>query len=568
MGKAPAPKPRRGFFVTVKIMDLRKQHWLRCASAALTALALLGAASVSMPAQARPKTIVKSAAVKSPRRAAPSVPAALPPEIARMLARADVPASHVAMLVAPVVPPGAVRAQAPSSPAMPASGAESGGSISAPLDASAATPRLRWRADAPMDPASVMKLVTTYAGLDLLGPDYLWKTRVYAQGAVTNGALHGNLVIEGGGDPKLVLERLTALMQAIQARGVRVVEGDILLSNRVFDLPPHDPAAFDDDPLRPYNAGPDGLLINFGALIFQFSPDPATGRARVETVPPIAGVQIPAEVPGEPGACGNWRAKLALDFADPAQARFTGGYPLACGDQQWALAYPDAAQFAPRVIEALWRASGGALTGQVKWLDGPVPARAKLLLTDVSPPLADIIADVNKFSNNVMAQQIFLTLSAAENGDNRNNLWRGSFARSRQRVARWWRGRFGLRAAPVLENGAGLSRNERISAASLVALLQQAANDPAAAGPFMHSLSIAGVDGTLTHFADRHPGSQAIGKALLKTGTLRDTVAIAGYVPGRSGRLYAIAGLINDPHAPAARPALEQLVEWTLQDQP
>jgi D-alanyl-D-alanine carboxypeptidase/D-alanyl-D-alanine-endopeptidase (penicillin-binding protein 4) len=304
------------------------------------------------------------------------------------------------------------------------------------------------------------------------------------------------------------------------------------------------------------------LLVNFGALVFKFFPDPATGRARVETEPPIAGVTVPADVPGLPGRCGNWREQLALDFSDATQARFAGGYPLACGDQQWALAYPDAAQFAPRVIEAMWRASGGALTGQVRWLDGPVPKSAKPLVTGVSLPLPDIISDINKFSNNVMAQQLFLTLSAAEDGGAR----RGSFERSRERVARWWRDRFGLRAAPVAGNGAGLSRDARISAASLVALLQQAASDPVASGPFMQSLSIAGVDGTMAHFADRHPGSAAIGRAELKTGTLRDVVAVAGYVQGRSGRTWAVAGLVNDPSAPAARAALDRLVEWTVRD--
>jgi len=485
------------------------------------------------PVDARPKTLVKTA---------PHPVAALPSEITRALARVGVPIEHVAMVVVPIVPPGAVDSPRPEQ----------------------TRPRLMWRADVPMSPASVMKLVTTYAGLDLLGADYRWQTRVYAQGEISDGVLRGNLVIEGGGDPKLVVERLTALMQTIQAQGVRVVHGDILLSDRVFDLPPHDPAAFDGDPLRPYNVGPDGLLVNFGALIFKFFPDLVADRVNIEIEPPIADVTVPAEVPGEAGPCGNWHEQLGLDFHDAAQVQFVGTYPLACGDQQWAVAYPDAAQFAPRVIEAIWRASGGALTGQARWLDGPIPDQAKLLVSGASLPLADIIADINKFSNNVMAQQLFLTLSSAENG----GAQRGSFERSRARIARWWRDRFGLRTAPVIVNGAGLSRDARISAASLIALLQQAANDPVVSGPFMQSLSIAGVDGTMAHLAERRPGSEAIGRAELKTGTLRDVVAVAGYVQGLSGRTYAVVGLVNDPNAPAARAALDQLVEWAVRDQP
>jgi D-alanyl-D-alanine carboxypeptidase/D-alanyl-D-alanine-endopeptidase (penicillin-binding protein 4) len=84
----------------------------------------------------------------------------------------------------------------------------------------------------------------------------------------------------------------------------------------------------------------------------------------------------------------------------------------------------------------------------------------------------------------------------------------------------------------------------------------------------MQSLSVAGVDGTTAHWAKRRPGSEAIGRAELKTGTLRDVAAVAGYVQGRSGQLYAVAGLVNDPNAPAARPALDRLVEWAVRDQP
>jgi len=515
----------------------------RRASAA-AAFALLGAfiLAAPIPADARPQ---------APAKAARGMASVLPPEVMKALAQAGVPVDHVAMVVAPVVLPGAVNSALP--------GRATG---SWPADPAQTMPRLTWRADVPMNPASVMKLVTTYAGLDLLGPDYVWKTRVYAQGRIIGGVLNGNLLIEGGGDPKLVVERLTALMQDIQAQGVRMIRGDIVLTNRIFDLPPHDPAAFDGDPLRPYNVGPDGLLVNFGVLRFKFFPDPATGRVRVETEPPMAGVTVPADLPGDSGGCGNWRAQLALDFSDITQARFAGAYPLACGNQEWAMAYPDAAQFAPRVIEAVWRASGGSLTGQARWLDGPAPARAKTLVTGVSLPLASIIADINKFSNNVMAQQLFLTLSAAESGDAR----RGSFERSRARVARWWRDRFGLRAAPVVGNGAGLSREARISADSLIALLQQAAGDPAVSGPFIQSLSIAGVDGTLARLAERRPGSEAIGRAELKTGTLQNVTAVAGYVQGRSGRTYAVAGIINDPNASAARPALVRMVEWAVRE--
>ena len=478
--------------------------------------------------------------------------APLPPDISQALARAGVPVSAVAMVVAPLPPPpGTVtRVPEPVNPGGERNPAPAAASLALP------PPRLAWQADVPMNPASVMKLVTTYAGVDLLGPGHLWRTRVYTQGYISNGVLNGNLLIQGGGDPKLVLERIDELMRAIQDKGIRVIRGDILLDNSVFRLPAHDAAAFDDDPLRPYNAGPDGLLLTFKALIFKFSPDPAGQRVRVQTEPPMAGVDIPAEVPAAAGACGAWRPRLAADFTDPNHIRFAGRYPTSCGEQSWGIAYPEPRSYAPRVIEALWRAAGGALTGQVKWMDGP--ATGQPLVTGFSLPLADIIADINKFSNNVMAQQLFLTLSAGDG--------RASFAESRNLLKRWWRERFGLRTTPVVENGSGLSRNERATAASLAALLQHAAGHPDGAA-FEHSLSIAGVDGTTRRMAARNPASAAIGNARLKTGTLRDVTAIAGYAYGLSGHNYAVVGIINHPNASAARPALDRLVEWAVRDQ-
>jgi D-alanyl-D-alanine carboxypeptidase/D-alanyl-D-alanine-endopeptidase (penicillin-binding protein 4) len=476
----------------------------------------------------------------------------LPPEVAQALARAGVPASSVAMVVAPLPPPPGTVSREPE-PVNP-------GGERNPMPAPVAlpAPRLAWQADVPMNPASVMKLVTTYAGLDLLGAGYFWKTRVFTQGHVQNGTLHGNLLIQGGGDPKLVLERIQDLLRAIQDKGVRRVDGDILLDNSIFRLPPHDAAAFDDDPLRPYNAGPDGLLLNFKALVLKFTPEPASGRVRVESEPPMAGVDIPASVPAASGACGNWRTRLAADFSDPQRVSFAGRYPSSCGEQSWSVAYADPASHAPRVIDAMWRGAGGELTGRVKWLGGVASGRP--LVTGYSLPLRDIIADINKYSNNVMAQQLFLTLSAA--GDRR-----GSFGESRNTLARWWRQRFGLRATPVVDNGSGLSRSERITAGSLAALLQQAAAS-AQAAVFEQSLSIAGVDGTTRAMAARNPGSEAIGNARLKTGTLRDVVAIAGYAWGRGGQKYAVVGLINHANAAAARPALDRLVEWAVRDAP
>ncbi|MEO7127432.1 MAG: D-alanyl-D-alanine carboxypeptidase/D-alanyl-D-alanine-endopeptidase, partial [Rhodoferax sp.] len=312
----------------------------------------------------------------------------IPPPIAAALARANVPQSAVSLLVQPL----------------------DGG-----------PPRLRHRVQAPMNPASVMKLVTTFAALDQLGPNFTWDTRFYADGKLSDGVLDGNLVIRGGGDPKWVIERITADFQALRQQGVREVRGDIVLDTGIFNVPAHDPAAFDDAPMRPYNSAPSGLLVNFKSLLLHFSPDPASRTASVISEPPLAGLTVQTSVPLNSDDCAAWRGALRADFSNPDRIVFGGSYSARCGEQIWPVAYVDPASYASRVLSAAFAASGGVLDGHVR--RGPTPASARLILQAPSLPLSSIIADVNKFSNNVMAQQVFLTLSAQQRG-------LGSFAAS------------------------------------------------------------------------------------------------------------------------------------------
>ncbi len=465
----------------------------------------------------------------------------LPKEVLLALARAGVPPHAISVMVQ----------------ALPMQATTSVASMPASAPAQAPAPTLRHRVDASVNPASVMKLITTYAALDQLGADFTWKNRVYIDGTLEGGILQGNLILRGSGDPKLVLERIDELFKQVLAKGVREVRGDIILDRRVFDVPDTNPADFDDEPLRPYNAVPDGLLLNFKSLIFTFSPDATGKRAMLRSEPPMARVEIPVEITPSYGPCGDWRGSLQADFSDPNRVTFSGRYPLACGERVWPVAYVAPRQYASRVIEAMWRNAGGQLLGSVR--EEALPRTARLLHTGESLQLADIIADVNKFSNNVMAQQVFLTLSNQLPSLGRT----GSFAASQRNIAAWWKSRLPEQAAPVLDNGSGLSRKERASAAAINALLQLAAASPQAQ-VFANSMGIAGVDGTVARMRERNGASAAIGQAQLKTGTLKDVAAIAGYANAASGQRYSLVAIINHPNAGAARPALDALVEWTV----
>jgi D-alanyl-D-alanine carboxypeptidase/D-alanyl-D-alanine-endopeptidase (penicillin-binding protein 4) len=130
---------------------------------------------------------------------------------------------------------------------------------------------------------------------------------------------------------------------------------------------------------------------------------------------------------------------------------------------------------------------------------------------------------------------------------------------------RWWQQKLPTQTLPVLDNGSGLSRDERSSALALTELLQWVAISNFSAA-LQNSLGIAGVDGTVSRLKDRLPNSVAIGRARLKSGSLRDVASLAGYVDGLSGQRYVFVVLINHSNANAARPALDKLLEWAVED--
>jgi D-alanyl-D-alanine carboxypeptidase/D-alanyl-D-alanine-endopeptidase (penicillin-binding protein 4) len=425
-----------------------------------------------------------------------------------------------------------------------------------------AAPRLLHRAQVPMNPASVMKLVTTYAALDLLGPAYTWSTPVYIEGAVRDGTLYGTLTIRGLGDPKLVLERMWLLLRRVQGLGVRHIHGDIVLDHSAFSVPDTDPGGFDGEPLRPYNVAPDALMLNYKSVVMTFVPDRTANIAQVQFDPPLAGVTVPTTVPLSAGECGDYRATLRADFSDPARVRFAGTYPASCQEKVWPVAYVDPRSYGVRAIEGLWQAMGGQLTGSVRdgRLGAPLGGAPVPVFELVSPSLAEVIRDINKFSNNVMAQQLFLTLGLTQRPAGSATA-PGSMDAAREVIRRWWPERVGTGLEPpVMDNGSGLSRSERISAQGLARMLQVAYLSPQMP-ELMSSLPITGVDGTM-----RRNRSRAAGNAHLKTGSLRDVAALAGYVHGASGRRYVLVALINHPNAGAGRPVLDALLEWTQRD--
>ncbi|HPT48835.1 MAG TPA: D-alanyl-D-alanine carboxypeptidase/D-alanyl-D-alanine-endopeptidase [Accumulibacter sp.] len=407
-------------------------------------------------------------------------------------------------------------------------------------------PLLNHNSRQPMNPASTMKLLTTYAALEMLGPAHTWRTEALAGEAPRNGRLDGNLYLRGSGDPKFSQEQFWLLLRQLRARGVTDIGGDLILDRGAFSLPIHDPGEFDREPLRPYNAGPDALLINLKSLRLGLQPDPARNAVNVIVDTPSENLRIANRLTLGRESCGDWREQIKPQV-NGQTIELSGSFPAACGEKALHLAPWPADRQVEDLFRALWRELGGSLAGRVR--EGRTPAEARTLAVQESPALGEIVRDINKYSNNVMARQLFLSLDSERPATAEG---------ASRRIGAWLRSK-GLKMPElVLDNGSGLSRSERISADGLAQLLRAAWQSPVMP-ELMASLPIAGVDGTLQK---RLANGSASGRAHLKTGYLDGVRALAGYVLDNSGKRWIVVCLINDPKFKSGKPAMDALLLW------
>lgn len=474
------------------------------------------------------------------------------------------------------------------------------------------SPLLSHQADIARTPASTMKLVPSFIALDTLGADFVWHTRVYHTGIIVGDTLYGDLIIQGSGDPKMTHERLQQLLYKVQTAGIHHINGNIIVDSSVFKNVTKDPAAFDNSPLRPYNASPDGFLVNFSSVGIQSYPLDST-RAQLTYTPQLANYQLPSMINMRSAACGQARYSIAPQW-QAAQLTLNSNLPDSCGEHAFYIAYPDAKDFAARVIAAKWQTLGNTLSGKVIAQETPYRANnpankqkksphglaaiAMSPLPIVSYPslnLTQQIYDINHFSNNVMTEQVALSIGAYKTDVNKNDTHQESvnkqgtdtdktinnqaislyqfgqptatdYPQALQSINQWWQTNL-TSPPPHLTNGSGLCRDCSISAANLSELLTYAYNQPSF-DAYVSSLGIAGVSGTISAHSDRLPKSQAIGRAWIKTGTLNNVTSMAGYVKGLSGQDYVVAGLINTDHALnayTARTVLDSMLDWTAQ---
>jgi serine-type D-Ala-D-Ala carboxypeptidase/endopeptidase (penicillin-binding protein 4) len=392
--------------------------------------------------------------------------------------------------------------------------------------------------DALRNPASVMKLVTSFAALERLGPAYTWSTEVHLGASMKQGRVAGDVWLRGRGDPYLVAEEYWKLADALRKLGLQHIDGDLVFDTSYFDLPPEDPGAFDNQPNRVYNVIPHPLLVNFNAVRFQVRRE-GEGVA-VSADPPLRNLQMSNRLRLHQAPCGGYQNGVALAVRDAArdQVFLEGQFPTGCGEYSLTRTVLQPESYAFGLFDLYWHQLGGEMSG--RWRIGPVPASPNPpFYVHRSRPLGDVIRMVNKYSNNVMTRHLELTLGAEMYGAPANPD-KGVLA-----ILEVLGQRGVDTAGLVVSNSAGLSRDSRISARQLATLLRAGWQSPFMP-EFMSSLAITGIDGTMRR---RLAGTPAAGRMHLKTGTLNDVSAVAGYAVQESGQRWLVVVLVNAPDA-------------------
>jgi len=407
--------------------------------------------------------------------------------------------------------------------------------------------------EVPRSPASTIKLVTTFAALDLLGPAYVWHTRAWIRGTLKDGVLEGDLILQGGGDPYMTLERWWSFAHELRNRGLKAIHGDIIIDDTAFSLPAEDPAAFDGRPNRTYNVVPDALMVNFQSVEFRLVPNAGMRRIDIIAIPQPVNLNIDNQIAFVPGRCNAAADRVDFEVESDRWDRvvFSGALSPNCEERSIVRVLLRPADYAYGTFVELWREAGGEFDGKLRV--EPKPTDAREFVNFDSLTLGEIVRLTNKFSSNLMARHLLLTIGESRFGSP------GTPAKGAQAIADWSQER-GLDLHGIdIDNGSGLSRATHISVLQMAQVLS-AAYRSRYAPEFIASLPLAGVDGTLRS----RMKNTAAGTVRLKTGHIDTVSGVAGYVTTASGKTFVLVSLINDARADGGggEPVHAALVNW------
>ncbi|SCK07382.1 D-alanyl-D-alanine carboxypeptidase/D-alanyl-D-alanine-endopeptidase [Vogesella sp. LIG4] len=402
------------------------------------------------------------------------------------------------------------------------------------------------RAEQAVNPASTMKLLTSWAALNRLGPNFRWQTEFRSSAPLQNGVLQGDLYWLGRGDPRLDSARLTEMLRQLRLRGVRDIAGRLVLDQSAWQgLGAAD--GFGGDADRVFTVAPHTHQLNLKVAWLRYYFDNGQPQALLD--PPLPGVSVDSRLQAAAGngsSCGDVRRYVKV-VQQGARLGVSGSLPPACDGAANYVNLLDSNEFAQQAFAALWQQLGGSGPRGLALATTPAGARS-LLRQDSADTLAGVLVDMNKYSNNTMARSVLLTLGAQYPAS-------GNTFADGERQLRSLLVEHALPQQPLLlENGAGLSRRERVSAQLLGEVLRDALRGPY--GPELAaSLPLAGEDGTLKKRLGDVGGSLR-----LKTGSLDNVRALAGYWQAPSGQRLVLVAIVNSPRADKLTPQLDAAV--------
>jgi D-alanyl-D-alanine carboxypeptidase/D-alanyl-D-alanine-endopeptidase (penicillin-binding protein 4) len=428
-------------------------------------------------------------------------------------------------------------------------------------------------ADLVMQPASTMKLVTSMVALEQLGPTFRGRTELSTRADLVDGVLTGDVLLRGGGDADFTEDALRHMLETLRRQGIKKIRGDLIVDRQLFQPARLDVGAapFDESPEARYNVIPDALLLNTNMLHIDMTS--TNKQVKLVLSPALDDVAAASEMAMSDADCAKWEDGWQTpELRRGADGKLTvvlhGTFPRNCIASN-DISVLDRADYTDRLFRATWRQLGGTFTGQVREQMQPaisVPG-ARVLAAHLARPLPEILRDMNKWSDNTVARLLYLSIGSLQADPVLGSRplppadpAMTTAARSEQNIRAWMQAHHIDDGGLVLENGSGLSRRERITSLQLAGVLQ-AGSASLWAPEFLTSLPIAAVDGTMRK---RLIGSPAAMRARVKTGTLHNVVANAGYVPDAMGQPCIVVAFVNSAHAGngAGRAVLDAVMDW------
>lgn len=405
-----------------------------------------------------------------------------------------------------------------------------------------------------MMPASNMKILTLAAAAERLGWDHRYTTTLETAAPVLDGALHGDLIVRGTGDPTISTRGdrhtavFTAWADALRLAGISSIDGRIV----------GDDQAFDDDGVGPgwswdyleagYAAPVGALQYNESTADLRVTPGAAAGDPVQVELAPGAGLTVVNHARTMAAATGERGSISVRRRIDRPVLEITGSLPAGAPPVTRTVAVVNPTQFFAQSLKDALIARGIAVIGDAADIDdisyaaADAPAERRVLATTTSPSLREIAAVLMKVSQNQYAETLLKTLGAAEGG-------LGTTAAGRRAAADVFAGWGVADNGYVMSDGSGLSRYNYISPATLTTVLARMYQDPRHRDPFMAALPVAGTDGTIS---TRMRRTRAEGNAAAKTGSISNVRALSGFVRTRGGETLAFSIIANDFVIPSA----------------